>query len=93
MFLVFETFNFEKSPFSSKSSVSVYLCWTHVQDRFGMQNAYFDWYSWLFIVVWLVNRLKLGFKNLIVRRGYSERVADELWKWYDFSEKKGIASV
>jgi hypothetical protein len=25
-------------------------------------------------------------------RGYSEKVADELWKWFDFSEKKGVAS-
>jgi len=24
--------------------------------------------------------------------GYSEKAADELWKWYDFSEKKGVAS-
>ncbi|HLC00978.1 MAG TPA: hypothetical protein VJL33_06650 [Candidatus Bathyarchaeia archaeon] len=35
---------------------------------------------------------RLNFKNLITRRGYSERVADELWKWYNFSEKKGVAS-
>jgi hypothetical protein len=40
----------------------------------------------------LVKRAKLGFKTLIVKRGYSEKVADELWKWYDFSEKKGVAS-
>jgi hypothetical protein len=35
---------------------------------------------------------KLSFKDLITRRGYSEKAADELWKWYDFSEKKGVAS-
>ena len=35
---------------------------------------------------------RLAFKYLITRRGYSDRVADELWKWYDFSEKKGVAS-
>jgi hypothetical protein len=43
-------------------------------------------------VVSLARSAKLGFRDLIVRRGYSERVADELWKWYDFSEKKGVAS-
>jgi len=35
---------------------------------------------------------KLTFKNLITRRGYSEKVAEELWKWYDFSDRKGVAS-
>ena len=35
---------------------------------------------------------KLGFRDLIIKRGYSERAVDELWKWYDFSEKKGVAS-
>lgn len=25
-------------------------------------------------------------------QGYSEYMIEELWKWYDFSEKKGIAS-
>jgi hypothetical protein len=35
---------------------------------------------------------KLSFRDLIVQRGYSERVVDELWKWYDVTEKKGVAS-
>jgi len=37
-------------------------------------------------------KAKHTFKDLIVQRGYSEKVANELWKWYDFSEKKGVAS-
>ena len=57
-----------------------------------MQNAYFDSVDRYHRVIWLVKRAKLGFRNLIVKRGYSEEVADELWKWYDFSEKKGVAS-
>jgi hypothetical protein len=57
-----------------------------------MQNAYFDSVDRHWRVIWLVKRAKLGFRNLIVKRGYSEKVADELWKWYDFSEKKGVAS-
>jgi hypothetical protein len=32
------------------------------------------------------------FKQLILSHGYSEKAAEELWKWYDFSEKKGVAS-
>jgi hypothetical protein len=56
-----------------------------------MRNAYFD-SSKLSCVVQLSKSGKLDFKDLIVKRGYSERVVDELWKWYDFSEKKGVAS-
>jgi len=36
--------------------------------------------------------LKLAFKNLLISYRHSEKVAGELWKWYDFSEKKGVAS-
>jgi hypothetical protein len=36
--------------------------------------------------------VRLSFRDLITRRGYSEKAADELWKWYDFSDKKGVAS-
>jgi len=43
-------------------------------------------------VVLLGKRARRTFKELIARRGYLEKVADELWKWYDFSEKKGVAS-
>jgi hypothetical protein len=70
----------------------VYLCWAHVQDEFGMQNAYFRCVVSCLRVVWLDTSVKLSFRNLIIKRGYSEKVADELWKWYDFSEKKGVAS-
>jgi hypothetical protein len=35
---------------------------------------------------------KRTFKNLLLTYGYSWKVADELWKWYNFSEKKGVAS-
>jgi len=40
----------------------------------------------------LDKKAKLTFKNLLLTNGHSEEVADELWKWYDFSEKKGVAS-
>ena len=43
-------------------------------------------------VMRLSRKAKHTFKDLIVRRGYSEKVDSELWKWYDFSEKKGVAS-
>jgi hypothetical protein len=35
---------------------------------------------------------KLSFKNMLTSNDYSDEVADELWKWCDFSEKKGVAS-
>ena len=57
-----------------------------------MQNAYFGCVANCLAVVWLGKIAKLGFRNLIIKRGYSEKAADELWKWYDFSEKKGVAS-
>ena len=38
------------------------------------------------------SRAKLGFRDLIVKLGYSSKIAEELWKWYLYSEKKGVAS-
>jgi hypothetical protein len=32
------------------------------------------------------------FKSLLKHQGYSEKTVKEIWKWYDFSEKKGAAS-
>jgi hypothetical protein len=57
-----------------------------------MRNAYVGSLIRLSVVVYLDSRAKLGFRDLIVKRGYSGKVAEELWKWYDFSEKKGVAS-
>jgi hypothetical protein len=37
-------------------------------------------------------KAKLIFTKLLLSHGYSEKVAEEIWKWYDFSEKKGVAS-
>jgi hypothetical protein len=70
----------------------VYLRCTRLQDISGIQNIYFDWANNLWTCDLLSKKAKHTFKDLIARRGYSERVANELWKWYDFSEKKGVAS-
>lgn len=32
------------------------------------------------------------FNNLLKQRGYSLNTIDKLWKWYDYSERKGVAS-
>jgi hypothetical protein len=41
----------------------------------------------------LLNRKpKCIFKKMLLVNGHSGKVADELWKWYDFSKKKGVAS-
>jgi predicted Ser/Thr protein kinase len=32
------------------------------------------------------------FNQILKERGYSREAIEELWKWYDCSEKKGIAS-
>ena len=33
-----------------------------------------------------------GFRHLLIASGCSREAADELWKWYDSAEKKGVAS-
>jgi len=33
-----------------------------------------------------------SFVNSLQREGYSVRIIAELWKWYDYSSKKGVAS-
>jgi hypothetical protein len=37
-------------------------------------------------------KAKNSFDILLKQRGYSKKAIDELWKWYDHSEKKGVAS-
>jgi len=32
----------------------------------------------------------LGLENVLKQKGYSEKAIAEVWKWYDFSERKGI---
>jgi hypothetical protein len=32
------------------------------------------------------------FKDLLKQYGYSDKVIKELWKWYDSSERKEVAS-
>jgi hypothetical protein len=36
-------------------------------------------------------KAKLLFKQLLLSYGYSEKIAEELWRWYNFTEKKGVA--
>ena len=33
-----------------------------------------------------------SFEPKLQKEGYSEKVIEEIWKWYDYSEKKGVAS-
>jgi hypothetical protein len=40
----------------------------------------------------LSKEAKRVFKDLLLANGHSEKAADELWKWYNFFEKKGVAS-
>jgi len=30
------------------------------------------------------------FRSALKHRGYSEKAIKEIWKWYDFSERKGV---
>ena len=33
-----------------------------------------------------------SFKAKLQKEGYSEKVIEEIWKWYDYKDKKGVAS-
>jgi hypothetical protein len=35
---------------------------------------------------------KKQFERLMAKSGCTQRAAEELWKWYDCAEKKGVAS-
>jgi hypothetical protein len=37
-------------------------------------------------------KAKNSFNMLLKQHGYSEKAIEKLWKWYDYSEKKGVAS-
>jgi hypothetical protein len=32
------------------------------------------------------------FKQLLKSQRYSKETIDKMWKWYDYAEKKGVAS-
>ncbi len=36
--------------------------------------------------------VKNSFKLLLQQMGYSEKAIQKLWTWYDYSERKGVAS-
>jgi len=38
-----------------------------------------------------VSKEKLHFRRVVVNSGLSRKIAEELWKWYNPAEKKGIA--
>ena len=31
-----------------------------------------------------------AFRTLLTRRGYSDKAIKEIWKWYDFLERRGV---
>ena len=33
-----------------------------------------------------------SFEKMLQKRGVSQQAIEELWKWFDYSEKKGVAS-
>jgi hypothetical protein len=39
-----------------------------------------------------LKKTESDFKRMLEDFGSSPKAADELWKWYDSSEKKGVAS-
>jgi hypothetical protein len=37
-------------------------------------------------------KIKSSFERMLKQQGYSDKSIQELWKWYGFSEKRGVAS-
>ena len=37
-------------------------------------------------------KISEDFSKMLKKRGYSTDVIEKMWKWYDSSEKKGVAS-
>lgn len=35
-------------------------------------------------------RTPSSFRALLKQRGYSDKAIKEIWRWYDFSERKGV---
>jgi len=40
----------------------------------------------------VTDEARTAFKNLLLECGYSEKVIEAIWKWYDDKHKKGVAS-
>ena len=70
----------------------MYFCCTCVQNEFAIQNIYCLLIKIVYFVNPLCDETKRSFKNLLKGHGHRLKSLDELWKWYDFSEKTGIAS-
>jgi len=32
----------------------------------------------------------IALKTVLKKKGYSDKAIKEIWKWYDFSERKGV---
>lgn len=69
--------------------IIVVLLNRYTEFRLIIQNIYFLEREGLFM-----SRASLpaSFKEMLQKEGYSEVIIKKLWKWYDFSEKKGVAS-
>jgi hypothetical protein len=70
----------------------VYFCCTYLQVLFEIQNAYFEFFQGKDMQQQQGKNKELGFKQLITDAGCSQKAAEELWKWYDPSKNKGVAS-
>ena len=67
--------------------LSVDLLYTSTETESGIQNPY------VFIHLKNLNMNPTrSFRVLLKRYGYSDKLIEELWKWYDPSERKGVAS-
>ena len=49
-------------------------------------------FIWIFLFVVSLSDEETSFKQLLASYGRKLKRVDELWKWYDFIDKTGIAS-
>ena len=43
-------------------------------------------------VQWFIMGSSKEFNDMLKKRGMSKKAIEELWKWYDSSNRKGVAS-
>jgi hypothetical protein len=65
----------------------VYVFYNHTDSDFEFASL-FNHISSVYGIMKATSSFRLMLKN----KGYSEKAIEQLWKWYDYSEKKGVAS-
>ena len=75
--------------FSFRDCVRICRFWIYIVER---NSDYYILILNMCLRVMCLRQTGESFKRLLITSGCSRDAADELWKWYDSAEKKGVAS-